>query len=1054
LQRFWETKLASRRKTATNLSRVMNFSETFIRRPVATVLLTAGIILLGAIAYFRLPIAALPILERPIIAVRAGLPGGSSSTIAAAVTAPLEKQLGLISGLREMASTSIYGRSGIVMEFNLNKNIDDAAGEVQAAIFAAGPSLPPTVQGPPIYVEANPNGFPIFAIGLTSDVYSIPEIYRFADRVLVGKLSQIQGVAKVFLSGSRKPAIRVQVNPRELAIMKASTAQVRMALENSTLSMPLGEITEGSSTFTLATNDQLLTAADFADIVIKWNKDGPVKLKDVAAVFDSTVNDERAGWFDSDRAVVLSVVKTTNANVVETVEQIKKLLPQLRYWLPSSIHMNPLYDRTQLIRAAIADVKLTIAVAVALVIMVIAIFLRRFWATVIPTVTIPVSLAMTFGAMYLLGFSLNNISLMAVTIAVGFVIDDAIIMIENITRLIMSGETPLEAALKGTRQMGFTIISITTALIAALIPVFFMPDIPGRLFREFGLTLVVAIIASALVSLTLTPMLCGQLLREPKVRTEGRLSRSCAGVIECCVTWYTQSLDWSLRFRWLALTCAAALAAGSLYLYSNAPKAFLPTQDTGILRVRTISRSNIAFEAKRDSQQAIAQIILADPAVADLTSSIGKGKMSGGVMLIALKPRGIRKESVDEVIARLRRTTAKVQEARAIIVPVQDVTLGAKKGAARYQYAVSGLDPEQVARWGLVMVRKIRALPQVTDVVANYPKGGLGNNLITNRVRAARAGITVADIDSILYDWFGQEPLALIRHPSDFSRVVMEVEPEFRRQPSDLSNMFLTSGLPGDIVSMRKRDHAPLWNSHTDGIPSLTISFNTPIGVSISEAQAAIKAAERDAHLPSEIRTEWRGEARAAQEAREAQPFLFLAAIVAVYIILGMLYESYAHPLTILSTLPSASFGALLALAVTHTQFTLITAIACILVIGVVMKNAIMMVDFALEGERRMGLTAAQAIRRAAALRCRPIVMTTLAALLSALPLALGTGLDSELRQPLGIAIVGGLFISQFVTLYTTPAVYLAIDAFRSRRADAQAIGAASARHDVLKEAT
>ena len=849
----------------------MNFSETFIRRPVATVLLTAGIVLLGAIAYVRLPIASLPILERPIIAVRAGLPGGSSSTVAAAVTAPLEKQLGLISGLREMASTSIYGRSGILMEFDLNKNIDAAAGEVQAAIFAAGPSLPPTVQGPPVYVEANPNGFPIFAIGLTSDVYGIPEIYRFADRVLVGKLSQIEGVAKVFLSGSRKPAVRVQVNPRQLASMHASTAEVRMALQNSTLSMPLGQITEGNSAFTLTTNDQLMTASDFTDIVVKWNKDGSVKLKDVANVFDSTVNDERAGWFNDDRAVILSVMKTTNANVVETVEEIKRTIPSLEHWLPPSIHIRVLYDRTQLIRAAISDVKFTIAIAVALVVMVIALFLRRFWATVIPAVTIPVSLAATLGVMYLLDFSLDNISLMAVTIAIGFVIDDAIIIIENIIRRMHAGESPMDAALNGTRQMGFTIVSITTALMAALIPVLFMPDIPGRVFREFGLTLVVAIIASALISLTLTPMLCGQLLSAPRDERQGRFGSISAAIIDRSIDWYSRSLAWSLRFRWLALTAATALAAGSIYLYDIAPKAFLPTQDTGILRVRTVSRTNIAFEAKRDSQIAIAKVIVSDPAVMDLTSSVGKGKMSGGMFLVALKPPEVRKESIDVVAARLRDKlkAAKIEDARAIFVPVQDITLGAKRGAARYQYAVAGLNPDQVARWGLILARKIAALPQVTDVVVNYPKGGLGDNLITNRVRAASAGITITDVDAILYDWFGQEPLALIRYPSDFSRVIMEVGPEFRRKPSDLSDMFLTSGLPIDVVSVRKRDHAPLWNNHTDGIPSLTISFNTPIGVSISEAQAAIKAAEAAAHVPAEVKTEWRGEARAAQEARE-----------------------------------------------------------------------------------------------------------------------------------------------------------------------------------------
>ncbi len=1012
----------------------MNLSEIFIRRPVATVLLTFGAVSLGIIAYYHLPIASLPNMDRPTIAVRSYLPGGSPDTIASSLTAPLESQLGLISGLKEMSSTSIYSHSNVTLEFGLNKNIDTAAGEVQAAINAAGPLLPKALQGPPIYIKANPAGFPIFALAITSEAYDIPEIFRFADTVIAGKVSEVEGVAKVFLSGSRRPAVRVQLNPRALANMHVSTAAVKAALEQASISMPKGEISDGPRALTIAANDQLLTAADYRNIIVKSQSGALLKLQDVAAIFDSTVNDEQAGWFGDERGVVLSVVKTPDANVVQTVDDIMKLLPEFERWAPPAIKMHVLYDRTLLIRASIADVQRTIAVAIVLVVLVVAVFLRRFWATVIPSVTIPVSLALILGVMYLLGFSLDNISLMAVTIAIGFIIDDAIIMIENIIRLIRNGETPINAAIQGTRQMGFTIISITVALTAALIPVLFMPDIVGRLFREFGLTLVAAIIASALVSLTLTPMLCGQLLTAGASAEEGRFGRMCESVIDRCIAGYATSLDWTLRRRWLGLMFAALLAAGSIVLYINAPKGFLPTQDTGILRVRTVSRSNISFEAKQVSQRAIAAEIQSDPAVADLVSYIGRGTMSGGVMLVNLKPPGVRNESLEQIIARLRKKVAKIDDSRAIFVPVQDVSLGAKRAAARYQYAVSGLNRDEVVRWAEVMLRRITVLPQVTDVVSNYERGGLGDNLLTNRIRSARAGVTVSDIDEILYDWFGQRPLMLIRRPSDFSRVIMEVGPDFRRDPSDLANVFLTAGVPVDVVGKRKRAHAPMWIPHENGIPAITISFNLPLGVSIGEAQAAIRAAEQAAHLPSGVKTEWRGEARAAQESTETQPFLFAAAIIAVYIILGMLYESYAHPLTILSTLPSASFGALLALSLSRTQFTIIAAIACILVVGIVMKNAIMMVDFALDGERRMALSAEEAIRRAARLRFRPIVMTTLAALLSALPLALGTGLGSELRQPLGIATVGGLFLSQFVTLYTTPAVYLAIDSSRSWR--------------------
>jgi hydrophobe/amphiphile efflux-1 (HAE1) family protein len=1012
----------------------VSFVELFIRRPVATALFTVSIALLGVVAYLHLPIASLPNIERPTIHVMALLPGGSAETVESSLTTPLERQLGLISGLKEMHGSSIYGVSSIVLEFSLDKDIDAAATEVQAAIDTASTDLPKGMPGPPIYVKANPNGFPIIAIALTSDVVAASDVYQYADTVLAGKLSQIEGVAQVRISGAARPGVRIQINPRALADMNMSSAAVKGALLLASSDSPKGQIADGQHAVTLAANDQLMTADDYRNVIVAWKNGSPIKLRDVADIFDSTINDDAAGWFDSDSAVVLYVLKGSDANVVQTVDATLKLLPQFERWMPAGIKMHVLYNRTLLIRAAIADVRFTIAVSIVLVVLVLLMFLRRFWITVIPALTIPISIAGTLAVIYALGFSLDNISLLAVTIAVGFVIDDSVIIVENINRRVEAGEAPLDAAVKGTRQLGFTVISIAVALVAALIPILFMPDVVGRLFREFGLTLVAAIGTSTIVALTLTPMMCGQLMSIRPAEQTGRLNAVGGRIIAGTVEFYARTLGWTLRHAWLTLTVAVALTAASFVMYERLPKGFLPTQDTGILQARTLSRSNISFEAKGKSQEEIAKAIASDPAVEHVGSYIGVGPMSVGSMLVSLKPLEDRKESVERVIARLRAKLASTQDARVVFVPLQDLSIGAKKSASRYQYSLSGFNRDEVAKWTLVMKDRIAALPEATDVQTNFEKRGLATNFLLNRERAARAGITVRDIDNILDDWFGQKRLDLIRYPIDHARVVLETAPNFRNDPSDLDQVMVTSGIPTDILSKRRRGHAAMWVPDEDGVPSYTISFNTPPGVSVGQAVDAIREAEASAHLPDYIQAGFRGEARLADETTKSLPTLFLAAVVSIYIILGVLYESFAHPLTILSTLPSAAFGALLALILTHTDFTLIAAIGCILVVGIVMKNAIMLVDFALDAERTRGLPAREAILQAARLRFLPIIMTTMAALLGSLPLALGHGAGSELRQPLGIAIVGGLFLSQFVTLYTTPAVYLAVDRLRGRR--------------------
>jgi multidrug efflux pump len=1006
----------------------MSVTAQFILRPVATSLLMVGVLLLGAVAYVRLPIASLPAVERPTIEVYAPFPGASPNTVATSLAQPLERTIGLIPGVIEMSSYSGMGGASIVTQFDLSVDVDTAAGAVQAAINAAGPDLPKSGAWPPVYWKSNPAGFAVISLALTSDILPAGEVYDLADGVISPKLSQLPGVARVYITGGEKSAVRIQVSPSRMAAMSLSLEAARVAIVAASQNLPKGAVSTDNQRYTIEANDQLLKAIDYRDVVVAWRKGAPVRLGDVADVTDSVINNRLAGWYGTQRGVVLYVFKQPDANVVQTVDAVKAMLPEIEHWLPPAVKIRTVYDRTSLIRAAVEDVELTLLIASLLVIVVIALFLKRFWATVIPSITIPVSLAATLFVMNLCGHSLDNLSLMALTIATGFVVDDAIIMIENIMRRMDDGETALQAAMSGVRQMAFTVISITVALVAALIPILFMPDIVGRYFREFGVTLVVAIVASAAVSLTLTPMLCAQLLGRGQPHAAHDAARAPGRI----ATSYARSLDWTLRHRFVAVLLTLAVTGATVWLYIILPKGFMPTQDTGVMFVRTIAPPSISFAAMEEMQRAVGTAIQQDPAVSGLVSYIGEGNggaLSIGQMLVALKPPEQRKMDIQKVIARLRGRMAEINGIRVFFVPLQDLNLGTQSSSSRYQYTMWGVDGEEVTRTAEGMIRRVRALPEVTDVIASWETGGLQAGLTIDRWRAAALGVTSVAIDNTLNDAFGQRQINLLFLPTNYSRVIFEVEPQASLDPSVLSQLYVASAGGGAVplaaLTRPSRAHAAMWVRHSAQFPSATISFDTKPGVPLGQAIAAIRKAEADARLPDEVKAEFRGEAKEAASSGWKQMLLFAAALVAIYIALGVLYESTIHPLTILSTLPPTVFGALLALWAAKIQFTLVTSIACILLVGMVMKNAIMMVDFALDAERNRGLEAFEAIREAARLRVRPITMTMLAAIFSAVPIAIGTGPGFELRQPLGIAIVGGLIVAQVFTLYTTPVIYL-----------------------------